>query len=44
MSTKYAPYFLPENGFDDGFIIRTTYELDKYIEDTFKKSKQSKEK
>lgn len=28
-----TPLFLEfQNGFDDGFIIRTTYELDKYIE------------
>ena len=28
-----TPIFLEfQNGFDDGFIIRTTYELDKYIE------------
>ncbi|HYO06626.1 MAG TPA: hypothetical protein VER14_06560 [Phototrophicaceae bacterium] len=28
-----TPLFLEfQNGFDDGFIIRTTYELDKYVE------------
>jgi hypothetical protein len=39
-----TPLFLEfQNGFEDGFIIRTTYELDKYIEIHLKNQNRARE-